>query len=213
MPPQLSFEEAAPSTEGSHYALALIRKAKVRSSQDVLVNGATGAIGSAAVQLLKQLGAQVTATCGTEHLELVKSLGADRVIHYTVQDLTRDTQRYDSVLDAVGRSSFPRCRRLLKPHGVYLSSEFGPSSQNLVLALVAPLLGGRNVLLNIARDDPRMASYLREVLESRAFRPLVDRRYRLEEIVDAYRYVETGQKIGNVVVNIKPSASSREAYR
>ena len=207
MPAQLSFEEAAPSTEGSHYALSFIRKAKVSSGQDVLVNGATGAIGSAAVQLLKHLGAKVTATCGSEHLKLVKGLGADRVIDYTAQDFTRDTQRYDVVLDAVGKSSFLRCRRLLKPRGVYLSSEFGPLAQNLVLALVAPLLGGRKVLLNIARDDPQVASYLREVLESGAFRPLVDRRYQLEEIVEAYRYVETGRKIGNVVISVEPSTS------
>jgi NADPH:quinone reductase-like Zn-dependent oxidoreductase len=129
MPAQLTFEEAAPSTEGSHYALALIRKAKVRSGQDALVyeaTGAIGAIGSAAVQLLKQLGARVTAVCGPEHLELVKGLGADRVIDYTAQDFTRDVQRYDVVLDAVGKSSFLRCRRLLKPGGVFLSSEFGP---------------------------------------------------------------------------------------
>jgi NADPH:quinone reductase-like Zn-dependent oxidoreductase len=207
MPAQLSFEEAAPSTEGSHYALALIRKAKVASGQEVLVYGATGAIGSAAVQLLKQLGAKVTATCGPEHLELVKGLGADRVIDYTAQDFTRDTQRYDVVLDAVGKSSFLRCRRLLKPHGVYLSSEFGPLAQNLVLALVTPVLRGRKAMLNIARDDPRMARYLREVLESGAFRPLIDRRYRLDEIVEAYRYVETGRKIGNVVVSVQPSTS------
>jgi NADPH:quinone reductase-like Zn-dependent oxidoreductase len=207
MPAQLSFEEAAPSTEGSHYALTFIRKAKVRSGQDVLVNGATGAIGSAAVQLLKHLGANVTAVCGTEHLELVKGLGADRVIDYTAQDFTRDTQHYDVVLDAVGKSSFLRSRRLLKPRGVYLSSEFGPLSQNLVLALVAPLRRGRKVMMNLGRDDPRMASYFQEVLESGAFRPLVDRRYRLEEIAEAYRYVETGQKIGNVVISVERSTS------
>jgi NADPH:quinone reductase-like Zn-dependent oxidoreductase len=207
MPAQLSFEEAAPSTEGSHYALSFIRKAKVRSGQDVLVNGATGAIGSAAVQLLKHLGANVTAVCGPEHLDLVKGLGADRVIDYTAQDFTRDTQRYDVVLDAVGKSSFLRCRRLLKPRGVYLSSEFGPLAQNLVLALIAPLRRGRKVMMNLGRDDPRMARYFQEVLESGAFRPLVDRRYRLEEIVEAYRYVETGRKIGNVVISIQPSTS------
>ena len=207
MPAQLSFEEAAPSTEGSHYALSFIRKAKVRSGQDVLVNGATGAIGSAAVQLLKHLGATVTATCDREHLELVKGLGADRVIDHTAQDFTRDDQRYDVVLDAVGKSSFLRCRRLLKPRGVYLSSEFGPLAQNLVVALVTPLLGGKKVMMNLGRDDPRMASYFQEVLESGAFRPLVDRRYRLEEIVEAYRYVETGQKIGNVVVSVEPLTS------
>jgi NADPH:quinone reductase-like Zn-dependent oxidoreductase len=207
MPANLSFEEAAPSTEGSHYALALIRKAKVGSGQDALVYGATGAIGSAAVQLLKQLGARVTAVCGPEHLELVKGLGADRVIDYMAQDFTKDTQRYDVVLDAVGKSSFLRCRGLLKPGGVFLSSEFGPLAQNLVLALVTPLGGGKKVMLNLGRDDPGMARYFREVLESGAFRPLIDRRYRLDEIVEAYRYVETGQKIGNVVVSLEPSTS------
>jgi NADPH:quinone reductase-like Zn-dependent oxidoreductase len=205
VPANLSFEEAAPSTEGSHYALALIRKAKVRNGQDVLVNGATGAIGSAAVQLLKHLGATVTATCGPEHLELVRGLGADRVIDYTAQDFTRDAQRFDAVLDAVGKSSFLRCRRLLKPHGVYLSSEFGPLAQNLVLALITTILRGRRALLNIAFDDPGMARYFQEVLESGAFRPLIDRRYRLDEIVEAYRYVETGRKIGNVVISVDPS--------
>jgi NADPH:quinone reductase-like Zn-dependent oxidoreductase len=205
VPANLSFEEAAPSTEGSHYALALIRKAKVRSGQDVLVNGATGAIGSAAVQLLKHLGATVTATCGPEHLELVKGLGADRVIDYTAQDFTGDAQRFDVVLDAVGKSSFLRCRRLLKPRGVYLSSEFGPLAQNLVLVLITPLRGGKKVMLNLGRDDPGMARYFQEVLESGAFRPLIDRRYRLDEIVEAYRYVETGRKIGNVVISVDPS--------
>jgi NADPH:quinone reductase-like Zn-dependent oxidoreductase len=207
MPVGLGFEELAPSTEGSHYALAMIRKAKVRSGQDVLVNGATGAIGSAAVQLLKHLGVNVTAVCGTQHLELVRGLGADRVIDYTARDFTRDEQRYDVVLDAVGKSSFGRCRRLLKPRGVYLSSEFGPLSQNLILALVTPLLRGRKVILQIARDDPRMASYFKGLLESGAFRPVIDRRYRLEEIVEAYRYVEAGQKVGNVVVTVEPSSS------
>jgi NADPH:quinone reductase-like Zn-dependent oxidoreductase len=207
MPAHLSFEEAAPSTEGSHYGLALIRKAKIERGQDVLVNGATGAIGSAAVQLLKQLGANVTAVCGSEHLELVKGLGADRVIDATAQDFTRDEQRYDVVLDAVGKSSFLRSRRLLKPRGVYLSSEFGPLAQNLVLALVTPLFRGKKTMLNIARDDPQMAKDFRELLESGAFKPLIDRRYRLEEIVEAYRYVETGRKIGNVVVSVEPSTS------
>jgi NADPH:quinone reductase-like Zn-dependent oxidoreductase len=205
MPANLTFEEAAPSTEGSHYALSLIRKAKIRSGQDVLVNGATGAIGSAAIQLLKQLGAEVTAVCGTEHVELVKGLGADRVIDYTAEDFTKYTQSYDVVLDAVGKSSFGRCKRLLKPRGIYLSSDLGPLSQNPILALITPLLRGRKVLFPIPRDNQEMARYFKELLESGAFRPLIDRRYRLEEIVEAYTYVETGRKIGNVVVSVEPS--------
>ena len=202
MPADLTFEEAAPGTEGSQYALSAIRTAKVQGGQDVLVNGATGAIGSAAVQLLKSLGAHVTAVCGTENLELVKGLGADRVIDYTTEDFTKDEQRYDAVLDAVGKSSFGRCRRLLKPRGTYLSSDLGPLSQNPFLALVTPLFGGRKVRFPIPtqRDRAMVMRYLKELIESGAFMPLIDRRYPLDEIVEAYRYVETGQKVGNVVI-------------
>ena len=205
MPAKVTYEEAAPSTEGSHYALSLIRKARIRSGQNVLVNGATGAIGSAAVQLLKGLGAKVTAVCGTEHVELVRSLGADRVIDYTAEDFTRDTQTYDVVLDAVGKSSFGRCKRLLKPGGIYLSSDLGPLSQNPILALITPLLRGKKVMFPIPRDNQEMVRYFRELLESGEFKPLIDRRYRLDEIVEAYRYVETGQKVGNVVISVEPS--------
>jgi NADPH:quinone reductase-like Zn-dependent oxidoreductase len=206
MPADLSYEEAAPSTEGSLYALSLLRTAKLQRGQEVLVNGATGAIGSAAVQLLKDTGAVVTAVCGTEHMELVRSLGADRVIDYTAEDFTRDGQRYDVVLDAVGKSSFGRCRRLLKPGGLYLSTDLGPLSQNPVLALVTPLFGGRRVRFPIPRQDQGTVAYLKERIESGAFKPIIDRRYRLDEIVEAYRYVETGRKVGNVVVSVDPGS-------
>ena len=202
MPANLTYEEAAPGTEGSHYALALIGTAKLQSGQDVLVNGATGAIGSAAVQLLKTMGAEVTAVCGAEHMELVRGLGADRVVDYTAEDFTKDEQRYDVVLDAVGKSSFGRCRRLLRPGGVYLSTDLGPLSQNPVLALVTPLFGGRRVRFPLPRQDQGTVTYLKERIESGAFRPLIDRRYRLDQIVEAYRYVETGRKVGSVVITI-----------
>jgi NADPH:quinone reductase-like Zn-dependent oxidoreductase len=202
MPANLTYEEAAPGTEGSHYALALIGTAKLQSGQDVLVNGATGAIGSAAVQLLKAMGAEVTAVCATEHMELVRGLGAARVIDYTAEDFTRDERRYDVVMDAVGKSSFGRCRRLLKPGGLYLSTDLGPLSQNPVLALVTPLFGGRKVRFPLPRQDQGTVTYLKERIESGAFRPLIDRRYRLDRIVEAYRYVETGRKVGSVVITI-----------
>jgi NADPH:quinone reductase-like Zn-dependent oxidoreductase len=204
MPADLTYEEAAPCTEGSLYALSLIRTAKLRSGQGVLVNGGTGAIGSAAVQLLKDTGAVVTAVCGTEHMDLVRSLGADRVIDYTAEDFTRDGQRYDVVLDAVGKSSFGRCRRLLKPGGLYLSTDLGPLSLNPVLALVTPLFGGRRVRFPIPRQGQGTVAYLKERIESGAFKPLIDRRYRLDQIVEAYRYVETGRKVGSVVVSVDP---------
>jgi NADPH:quinone reductase-like Zn-dependent oxidoreductase len=210
MPTNVTYEEAAASTEGSHYALSMIRTAKIQRGHDVLVYGATGAIGSAAVQLLKSLGATVTAVCGTEHVELVRGLGADRVVDYTAEDFTKDEQRYDVVLDAVGKTSFFRCRRLLKPGGIYLSSDGGPLNQNLVLVLITPLVGvfgGKKVMFRVPRDDQEMVRYFKELLESGAFKPLIDRRYRLDQIVEAYRYVETGQKIGNVVISVQSSIS------
>ena len=206
MPANVTFEEAAPSTEGSHYALSLIRKAKIRSGQGALVNGATGAIGSAAVQLLKRLGADVTAVCDTENVELVRGLGAGRVIDYTAEDFTKDEQTYDVVLDAVGKSSFGRCKRLLKPGGIYLSSDLGPLSQNPILALITPLFGGKRVMFPIPRDDQEMVRYFKGLIESGEFKPVIDRRYPLDQIVEAYRYVETGQKIGNVVISVEPSS-------
>jgi NADPH:quinone reductase-like Zn-dependent oxidoreductase len=204
MPAGLSYEEAAPSTEGSLYALSAIRTAKLQRGQGVLVNGATGAIGSAAVQLLRGTGAEVTAVCGTEHMELVRGLGADRVIDYTAEDFTRDGQRYDVVFDAVGKSSFGRCRRLLKPGGIYLSTDLGPLSLNPVLALVTPLFGGRRVRFPIPRQDQGTVVYVKERIESGTFRPITDRRYRLDQIVEAYRYVETGRKVGSVVISVDP---------
>jgi NADPH:quinone reductase-like Zn-dependent oxidoreductase len=204
VPAGLSFAEIAPGTEGAHYALALIRTARIRAGHDVLVHGATGAIGSAAVQLLKTVGATVTAVCDTANLELVRGLGADRVVDYTAGDFTADEQTYDAVFDAVGKSTFGRCRRLLKPGGVYLSSDVGPWWQNLVLALVTPPLRRRQVRFPFPRDNQDIVRHLRDLIESGAFRPVIDRRYPLDQIVEAYRYVETGHKIGNVVLTVVP---------
>jgi NADPH:quinone reductase-like Zn-dependent oxidoreductase len=205
VPAGLGYEEVAPSTEGSLYAQTLIGSAKVRRGHDVLVNGATGAIGSAAVQLLHGLGARVTAVCHGDHADLARGLGADRVIDYTAQDFITDDQTYDVVLDAVGKSSFGRCRRLLRPKGLYLSTDLGPLSQNLALPLVTPLLGGRRVRFPIPRTPDRERVWrFQELLASGAFRPLVDRTYPLDEIVEAYRYVETGQKLGSVVISVRP---------
>jgi NADPH:quinone reductase-like Zn-dependent oxidoreductase len=204
VPVGVSFEQVAPGTEGAHYALAFIRHAGTHAGQDVLVYGATGGIGSAAVQLCKSLGVTVTAVCAAENLALVKSLGADRVVDYTAGDFTKDEQTYDAVFDAVGKSSFGRCKRLLKPGGVYVSSELGPWAQNLILALLTPLLHGRKVKFPFPQDNQAIVRHLRNLIESEEFKPVIDRRYPLDQIVDAYRYVETGQKIGNVVIAIPP---------
>jgi NADPH:quinone reductase-like Zn-dependent oxidoreductase len=199
----LSFDQVAPSTEGSHYALSAITKVGIGSGQDVLLNGGTGAIGSAAIQLLKDLGANITAVADTEHLELVRGLGAGWVIDRDVEDFAQDDHAYDVVFDAVGKSSFGRCKRLLKPKGIYLSSDLGPLSMNPVLALITSSFGGRRIRFPIPpKHTKQEVERIRSMIEAGTFLPVVDRRYPLQEIVEAYRYVETGQKIGNVVIDI-----------
>lgn len=202
MPAGRDFERMAPATEGSHYALANIRAAGVNGRSEVLVYGATGAIGSAAVQIIKSLGARVTAVCSGEHVDLVAGLGADRVIDRTTTDFTADTHRYDFVFDAVGKCSFWQCRELLKPRGVWASTDLGPLSQNPLLVLATRFSRGRRVLFPLPTIDRKMVEYLKELVESERFTPVVDRTYPLEQIVDAYRYVETQQKIGNVVITV-----------
>ncbi|MHC4756672.1 MAG: NAD(P)-dependent alcohol dehydrogenase, partial [Planctomycetota bacterium] len=140
IPKNITYEQAAVSTEGAHYAYNFIKKVNLKSGQKVLVNGATGAIGSAAVQLLKYFEVNVTATCNTKNIELVKSLGAERVIDYTKEDFTKDDEKYDTVFDTVGKSSFFKCKRLLQPGGVYISSDLGYMAQNIFLPLITPII-------------------------------------------------------------------------
>jgi NADPH:quinone reductase-like Zn-dependent oxidoreductase len=200
--PGLGYAEAAPALEGSHYALANIRAAKIGAGSDVLIYGATGAIGSAAVQLARDLGASVTAVCRGEHVDLVAGLGAERVIDYTREDFTSHGASYDVVFDAVGKTSFARCKPLLRPNGVFLATDFGPFPWNPLLALATRVVGSRTVRFPFAKDDHEIVNYLRERLESGAFRPVIDRTYPLDDIVEAYRYVDTEQKVGNVVISV-----------
>lgn len=202
MPENLSFEQAACLTEGGHYALTDIRAAKVTAGQNVMVYGATGAIGSAAVQLLKHFGTRVTAVCNTKNIELIRSLGADVVIDYTKEDYTLTSERYDFIFDAVGKSSFGRCKPILKDKGIYISTELGKNWENIFLALYTPLLGKKKVLFPMPSINTQDLIFLKELAEKGEFRPLIDRYYTLEEIVEAYRYVESGQKTGNVVLKV-----------
>lgn len=203
VPDGVDLRHAAAATEGGHYALSSIRRADVQRGSRVLVHGATGAIGSAAVQLLADLGAHVIATAPTAHVELVRGLGADRVVDFQTQDFTRIDETVDVVLDMVGKSTFGACRRLLTPDGVYLSSDLGPYAQNLALPLVTRFGRGRRVVFPFPMTTPEVVEHLRSRLESGAFRPLLDpTTFRLDEIVAAYHYVQTGQKLGNVVVTV-----------
>ncbi len=202
MPEHMSYEEALPGLEGSHYALNDIRAAHIQKGQRVLIYGATGAIGSAAVQLVKHIGADVIAVCGTKNVALVKSLGADKVVDYEKVDFTKDDQTYDVVFDAVGKSSFAKCKPLLNPGGIYLSTDLGYMAQNPFLALITPLFGKKKVLFPIPTISKKDVIFFKELIESGNFKPVIDRRYPLEQVADAYRYVETGQKIGNIVITV-----------
>lgn len=183
-------------------AYSNIRAAKVKAGDAVLVYGATGAIGSAAVQLLKIWGAYVVAVSNTKNVGLVKSLGADEVIDYETQDFTRIKHRFDLVFDAVGKSSFGQCKPLMKPKGIYISTELGKGSENIWLALTTPLLGGKKVLFPLPVMQKDDVLYLRDLAQQGSFKPVIDRSYALDDIVEAYRYVETRQKTGNVIINV-----------
>ncbi|CAE7844162.1 AOR [Symbiodinium sp. KB8] len=200
MPKGKDFAEAVAGLEGMHYAFNFVRVGGVQKGQRVLVNGGTGAIGSAAIQLLKYYGTHVTATCRTEHMDLVKSIGADRVIDYTKQDFTEDKEKYDFVFDTVGKSTFGRCRRLLTPHGGYISSELGPWMQNIAFALTTPCFRGRKVYFPFPANIPRSINFVRDRMEDGTFKPVIDRKYPLERLPEAFEYVESGQKVGNVVL-------------
>lgn len=202
MPGNLTYEEAAPITEGGHYALCDIRAAKIKSGQNILIYGGTGAIGSAAVQLVKYFGAKVTAVCDSKNVELLKSLGADVVIDYTKQDFTKIRQTFDVVFDAVGKSSFAQCKQLLNKRGIYMSTELGKNSENIFLALITPIFGGKKVLFPIPTISKEDVIFLKELVASDKYKPVIDRRYTLEQIVEAYKFVETGQKTGNVVITL-----------
>ncbi len=202
IPEKVSYEEAVVCAEGAHYAYNFLNKFKIDNSSKVLVNGATGAIGSAAVQLLKYYGATVTAVGNTKNIELIKSLGADKVYDYQKEDFTQDTERYHFVLDAVGKSTFSKCKHLLLPKGIYVSSELGPNAQNLYLPLITKLKGGKRVVFPLPINCKRSIIFLTELLETGKFKGVVDKVYQPEQIMEAYNYVLSGQKTGNVILSM-----------
>ena len=199
MPAGMSFEEGAAVCDGAIVALGFMRRADVRKGQKILVYGASGSIGTAGVQLAKHLGAHVTAVCNTKNAELVKSLGADKVVDYLQEDFTKNGETYDVVFDAVGKLSFRRCRRSLKPKGMYASTD---GLQNLILALVTSRLTDKKVVFPIPRYTKKDVRFLKGLIEAGKYRAVIDRRYPLEDVLEATRYVETGQKIGNVVLTL-----------
>jgi NADPH:quinone reductase-like Zn-dependent oxidoreductase len=213
-PNNMNYEEAAAVCDGLMLAYNYIRRlnfqnesALPKSRKKILIYGASGSIGTAAVQLAKYFGAEVTAVCNTKNLELVKSLGADEVIDYTKDDFTRNDQTYEVVFDAVGKSSFFQCRKLIKKGGIYFSSDLGFLAQVLFLALWTSIFGrlpsGKKVLFPIPKSSKKDMEFFKEIIEAGKYKAVIDRRYTLEQIVEATRYVETGQKTGNVVITLK----------
>ena len=202
MPDGLSFEDAVACVEGGWYAYSFIDKVEMGNGKRVLINGATGAIGSALLQLCVHFGATVTAVGNTKNLELLKSLGAHKVVDYERTDFTRDDKIYDYVFDAVGKSTFGACKRLLEPKGVYISSELGPGWQNPFLALVTPLVGGKRVAFPIPINRKRFFDVIHPLVEARHVRAVIDRSYTLDAVREAYAYAASGRKTGTVILKL-----------
>ncbi len=202
-PANMTYEEAAAVPYGAHISFICLRKANIQAGQKVLINGASGGIGTPAVQLAKYYGAEVTGVCSTPNLELVKSLGADKVIDYTKEDFTKSGQTHDFIFDAVGKSSFSRCRSSLKQRGVYVSTESGSFFQNLFYMRWTSKTGSKKAkLLLMGPDNPRLESliFFKELIEAGKIKSVIDRRYPLEQTAEAHRYAEKGHKKGIVVI-------------
>jgi NADPH:quinone reductase-like Zn-dependent oxidoreductase len=202
MPTGMSFEEAATVCDGAILALTCLSKADLREGRSILIYGASGSIGTAAVQLAKYFEADVTAVCNTKNLELMRSLGADRVIDYTQEDFTENGTTYDVVFDAVGKHSFRRCRRSVKPGGIYIETDLGFLWHVPILAFATRRIGNKRVTLPTPNYTKKDVLFLRELIEAGRYRAVIDRSYPLEHVVEATRYVETGQKTGNVVLTV-----------
>ena len=202
IPEKSSYEEAAASLEGAHYAYNFIKKVKVNKGDKILINGATGAIGSALLQFSKYYGAYVTAVGNSKNIELMKTLGADKVIDYQRDDFTKDNQKYKYIFDAVGKSSFAKCKRLLETDGVYISSELGSLGQNLILALVTKISSGKKVIFPVPTDIKATINFVKKLIEEDKFRAVIDRKYSLDKILEAFNYTAGGQKTGNVILKI-----------
>lgn len=197
---KLSYKEIVACLEGFHYAYNFINKLKINKGQHVLINGASGAIGSALVQLCKHYEMEITAVCGNDAVELVQSLGASNVIDYKKKDFTKTNETYDYVLDAVGKSTYGKCKNLLAPNGIYISSEPGVMMQNIFLALFTSKFSEKTVIFPIPNAIDNSLDFVKVLIQENEFVPVIDREYTLEEISEAYEYVLSERKKGNVII-------------
>ncbi|MCB0227096.1 MAG: NAD(P)-dependent alcohol dehydrogenase [Anaerolineae bacterium] len=209
-PANMDYEEAASSVDGVLTALPFLRDTgNIQSGQKVLINGASGSVGAAAVQLAQVFGAEVTGVCSTSNVELVKSLGADKVIDYTQEDFTQSQETYDLIFDTVGKTSFARCKKTLKPNGIFLEAAINGLGL-LPQVLWTAMFGSKKVKiaatgLRPEGDRRKDLVFLKELIEAGKIKPVIDRCYPLEHIAEAHRYVDTGHKKGNVVITLDPN--------
>jgi len=202
-PANMSYEEAAAVPYGAIMALNLLRRVNIQPGQKVLINGASGGIGSAAVQLAKHYGAEVTGVCSTPGLEFVTSLGADHVIDYTQEDFTQNGETYDLIFDILGRSSFSRCKNSLTENGRYLLASF--KMRAVFHMLWTSIIGSQKVICALAAENPEDLDMIRELVEAGKIKSVIDRCYPLEQTAEAHRYVEEGHRTGHVVITVAQS--------
>jgi NADPH:quinone reductase-like Zn-dependent oxidoreductase len=202
MPNNMTFEEAAAVCDGAMIALSCLRKGNLKSGQKILIYGASGSIGTSAVQLAKYFDTDITAVCNTKNMEIVKSLGADRVIDYTKEDFTKNSQTYDIIFNAVGKSTYQKCKNSLKPDGIYITTDLGYLWQDVLFVLLTSKSKGKKALLPFPVETKENVIYLKKIIEEGKYKAVIDRRYNLDQIVEATKYVETEQKTGNVVITI-----------
>jgi len=202
-PVNLTYEEAAAIVDGATTALFFLRnKANIQQGQKVLINGASGSIGTYAVQLARYFGAEVTGVCSTQNLELVKSLGAGKVVDYTQEDFTKNGETYDIIFDTVGKSSFSRCQGSLKENGRYLVTT-GEMIKSYFLTLWTSMVGGKKFVYAMSIEKAEALIFIKELIEAHELIPVIDRVYSMEQIVEAHHYVDQGRKKGNVIIRVE----------
>lgn len=208
MPPGMSFEEAAAVTDGTNEALAALRAARIREGMRIAIYGASGSLGTAAVQIAKHHGAHVTAICNTKNVEIVRSLGPDEVIDYTVEDFTKNEQGYDAIIDAVGKYAYHWGRRGLRSGGIYVETDLGPHKvETLAMLVITRWFGTKRLVFAGGFRNKADVLFAKSLVEAGAYRPVIDRRYPLEQVAEAHTYVETWQKSGNVVLIVSDTGS------